>query len=380
MGASSLARFGLAVTIAAIVAACDGTPMGDCESDVDCVDGIDCTTDVCAAGNVCRNTPVDAACGAGMSCQVGMGCVSAACTDNAGCDDGVMCTNDVCGVGGTCMNMPLNERCMTDEICDPAMGCMADTGCNDNSECNDDIACTTDTCGADRTCRHTPVNEMCDTSMMEMCIPGVGCQVVIACTDESDCQDGDFCNGRELCNTEFGCMPPSGPAACTDADDCTVDMCDPTAPGENGQMGACRFDCDTSVAACMCPGPGATCSGSFSLPGATGVCSLVGGLATWTWNFQNVTFNNMAGAITVTGWTVTSSASVPPMADPGPACPNVDAVTGLSGDCNEEYRITGTFTDDNHFMGMFRATFTGAILGQSCAPCSQNIMVNGTRM
>lgn len=353
--------------------------MGDCESDLDCVDGLECTTDVCGMGNLCRNTPVDAACGAGEVCMVGVGCVpgSGDCSSNADCDDGVTCTNDVCGVGGVCMNMPIDSMCPMGEVCDAVMGCVTDTGCEAPSDCDDGIPCTSDTCGADRTCQNTPVNEMCDTAMMEQCVPGVGCQVVMPCMDDSDCQDGDFCNGREICNTEFGCEPPMEPRVCNDSDDCTMDRCDPMAMGTDGQMGACVFECDTTMSECMCPTPGPTCDGRFSLPGTTGNC---GGL--WTWDFQNVTFTNTAGAIQISGWTVTSSATVPPMADPGPACPDVDAMTGLSGDCNEEYRIQGTFTDDNTFTGTFTATFTGGLplLLPDCSVCNMTVPINGTRI
>lgn len=371
-----------------ILCSCDGGGMG-CSDDFDCFDAFDCTTDVCGMGNVCRNTPVDAVCDTGQVCDPGRGCIdsgSGECASNEECDDGQMCTNDVCGVGGECMNMPLNERCASGEICDPMMGCVPDTGCDSAADCDDGVACTNDTCGADRTCNNLPVNEMCDTSMMEICVPGVGCQVVEDCMEDSDCRLPNFCDGVRVCNTEFGCET-TGPTVCNDGDDCTIDMCDASAPGEMGQTGACRFDCDSSRPECMCPAPGPTCNGRFSLPGAQGVCSLLGGAATWTWNFSNVNFvRSPTGAIEVQGWTVTSSASVPPMADPGPTCPNVDAMTGLSGDCNEEYRIQGTFLDDNTFMGMFSATFTGS-LGfppllppEDCSPCSMNIMVNGTRM
>jgi len=366
-------------SLALLVAACSGDPV-DCETDLDCTDGFDCTTDVCGVGGECRNAPVDDVCGAGQRCVVGTGCVAGgACASNEACDDGLACTNDVCGVGGVCMNMPLDERCAATERCDPQTGCVEDTGCDSATECDDGVACTSDACGADRTCRHTPVNEMCDTANMEVCLAGVGCEVIIPCAEDDDCQDGDFCNGLEVCNAEFGCMAAPGPSPCSDGDDCTVDSCDPTLPGEGGQMGACRFDCDDARAECMCPAPAPTCEGTFDLVGATGGC-----LSAVTWDFSTVTFTNVGGAIQVTGWTVLSSAPVPAMGDPGPACPNVDAGTGLPAtgpaSCGEEYRIRGTFLDANTFEGTFTASFSGNPgMLFNCSICNQTVPIRATR-
>jgi hypothetical protein len=200
------------------------------------------------------------------------------------------------------------------------------------------------------------------------------------CTTEDDCQDGNFCNGRERCTAEFGCAPPEAPVVCNDSDDCTLEMCDPTLTNDDDptQTGACTTPiCDRSRPECGCPTTGATCSGRFSLPGASGTCS---GL--FSWDFSSVQFTNDLGAIAVTGWTVSSSADVPPMGDAGPACPNIDASTtlpappGVAG-CDETYRIVGTFVDDDTFMGTFSATFTSfcATLG-----CNMSVSVTGTRI
>ncbi len=46
-----------------------------------------------------------------------------------------------------------------------------------------------------------------------------------ACAVTADCDDGDFCNGAESCDTTVGeCLPGSAPS-CDDADPCTADSC-----------------------------------------------------------------------------------------------------------------------------------------------------------
>lgn len=47
------------------------------------------------------------------------------------------------------------------------------------------------------------------------------------CCDDTPCQDGLFCNGRERCNCWGGCEPPGpGYNPCVDHDPCTSDECD----------------------------------------------------------------------------------------------------------------------------------------------------------
>jgi len=256
---------------------------------------------------------------------------------------------------------------------------VAPTGaCAADADCNDDVACTRDTCAADRTCSNTALDELCDTAAGERCSATADCFVPMPCTTEADCQDGSFCNGRERCTAEFGCAPAEAPVVCNDSDDCTLEMCDPTLTNDDDptQMGACSTPaCDRSRPECGCPTTGPTCNGRFSLPGASGSCSPFGVL-TIAWDFTDITFTNTGGLISVTGWTVSSTTSAPPMADPGPACPNIDASTTIPGSCDETYRILGTFTDEDTFTGTFSVTFTGAL----CDDCtSRSVPVTGTR-
>lgn len=348
-----------------------------CTTDLDCDDGHECTIDSCGVSNLCRHDEVDELCTGDLVCEAGRGCVSSAsCASDTDCDDSIACTTDSCGVGGICNHIPVNARCAAGETCDTSMGCVAPSGaCATDADCDDDVACTRDTCGADRTCSNTALDELCDTAAGERCSATAGCFIPMPCTTEADCQDGNFCNGRERCTAEFGCAPAEAPVMCNDSDDCTLEMCDPTLPNDDDptQTGACSTPvCDRSRPECGCPTTGPTCSGRFSLPGASGSC-LLGLIA---WDFTDVTFTNTGGVIEVTGWTVASTIEAQEMADPGPACPAINASTTLDGTCTEVYRIAGTFTDDDTFTGTFSATFTG-----DCLTCtSRSVPVTGTRI
>ncbi len=365
-------RLTIATSFAAIGAlACagggrSGPDAGEsCMADSDCVDAFPCTSDSCGVDNLCRHVAVNELCMMGEVCEPGRGCVtSASCSSDADCADEFPCTLETCGVGGVCNYTGVNERCASGEVCDVGMGCIVPPGCASDAECNDSIPCTRDTCAADMTCHNTPMDEMCGTG--ERCSSTSGCYTPMPCTIDADCDDGNFCNGTELCDPEFGCGPPDGPRVCNDSNDCTMDRCDATAD-------RCSFECDTSRPECMCPTTMPTCSGNFRLPGAMGFCAF--GLVSW--NFTNVTFTFDSGVIEVTGWTVSSTATVPPMADPGPACPDIDASTTLPGMCSETYRIQGTFVDDDTFMGTFSTTYTGS----GCLDCpTMSLPVTGTRI
>lgn len=78
---------------------------------------------------------------------------------------------------------------------DPTLG----GPCTDDAQCDDLIPCTFDRCDLTLSrCRNTP--------------------------DDAQCQDGNYCNGRELCKLRQGCVP--GPViTCGDGDNCTINRC-----------------------------------------------------------------------------------------------------------------------------------------------------------
>ena len=76
------------------------------------------------------------------------------------------------------------------------------------------------------------------------------------CVTNSDCTDGFFCNGSEICNGQF-CYPGT-PPSCGDTNSCTIDYCSEVSgacqhilrgdPGEVSGMWLDLFDPATSVA------------------------------------------------------------------------------------------------------------------------------------
>ncbi len=153
---------------------------------VNCEDGIACTTDTCdEATDSCDHTP-----------------------DNLKCDDGVYCNGS--------------------ETCDPTLGCQAGTPIT----CPDDgIACTVEACDeATRQCQTTLDSALCQSG--QFCT-NLGCQSGTSCSSDADCNDNNPCNGVEHCDlsTNPGVCKAGTPVNCNDNIPCTYDQCDPTKPG-----------------------------------------------------------------------------------------------------------------------------------------------------
>ncbi|MCZ6653391.1 MAG: calcium-binding protein [Planctomycetota bacterium] len=99
--------------------------------------------------------------------------------------------------------------------------------CTDDADCdNGDFCDGTETCDTDAgscvagTDQCTGANQTCDEVTN-------GC--ITACTDDTDCDDGDPCNGAEVCNdlpaSGMVCVDGTAPT-CDDSDACTDDSCD----------------------------------------------------------------------------------------------------------------------------------------------------------
>jgi len=255
-----------------------------------CDDGVGCTVDACDEDTAeCFFIPQNSACDDGLYCNGGELC-DATLDCQAGtaiaCNDGVDCTDDTCDEDadacayapndGACDNMMF---CDGAETCDPIAGCQTD----DAFTCSDLIACTMDTCDeANDECDHTPDDGLCDNSVLcdgdEVCTPGVGCEdgtpVVCAgdnfactieacdeatgmcettldndvcgqgqfctlggcvvgdpCNNAAECQDGNACNGAEICAPSMPNGPDicqaGAPVNCNDNIACTADSCNP---------------------------------------------------------------------------------------------------------------------------------------------------------
>ena len=80
------------------------------------------------------------------------------------------------------------------------------TGCSDSSQCDDGNPCTDDACDPASGCVYT--ND--DTST---CDDGINCTVnacqagvCVATPDNSACDNGQYCDGQEVCDVVQGCM------------------------------------------------------------------------------------------------------------------------------------------------------------------------------
>ncbi len=168
------------------VTATGGLP---CQTDAQCDDQNVCTDDVCNAQNQCEHA-----------------------NNTADCDDGDACTmNDVCA-DGICGGEPLDAD--GDEYVSDA--CTGGDDCDDSDDSVNPGAFEGPV-GGDK-CSDGLDND-CDgytDAADDGCIP---------CTQDSDCDDQDACNGQETC-VNNQCLPGTA-LNCDDGNDCTQDSCNP---------------------------------------------------------------------------------------------------------------------------------------------------------
>jgi hypothetical protein len=102
--------------------------------------------------------------------------------------------------------------------------------------CNDNNACTTDACVGGGTtigiCRNTPrpSGSSCEDGNacngVELCDGASHCQPGTNLSQGASCADGDLCNGDETCNGFGSCLPGTPPVV-DDRNACTIDACAP---------------------------------------------------------------------------------------------------------------------------------------------------------
>lgn len=257
-----------------------------------CADGVECTIgDQCDASGTCAGTPNDGECDDGEFCNGAESCDAAAgeCVGGAAqvVDDGVGCTVDSCNEATDAVeHTPSDEACDDGAFCTGVETCDAQTDCQPGTapSTDDGVACTVDLCdeGANAV-THTPDHGACNNGDFcdgpEVCHPTQGCQAgaapaldddihctVDACDEALDevthtptdalCDDGAFCNGDETCAPEAvgadskGCAGGVAPAAPPDGDltDCfAVGPCDDGVDGFPPVPVASGADCDDAI-------------------------------------------------------------------------------------------------------------------------------------
>ena len=226
-----------------------------------------------------------ALCGVFAMVMLTAGCpTTVTCTDAADCDDQSGCTTDTCtdGVCGAtadcdadhCLEdgaMEFCVECLIDSECDDADACNGVETCSDAGDCvagtavdcDDDDACTTDACDTTTgDCNHTAID--CDDDNLctdDACVPATGCMSTP--TDvAAACDNGDFCDGTELCDPATGlCAAGTDPCTadqtcdedaddCLDAPPCTVDADCP----DDGDFCNGTESCDTTAGSCVSSG------------------------------------------------------------------------------------------------------------------------------
>jgi len=250
------------------------------ESPPGCNDNIYCTIDNCDEENErCLHQPDNRLCEEGEICNPYEGCIPGqVCISNEDCDDGIYCNGVESCSGGTCVggrnpcddsihctrdfcveesheciNEPDDSKCNPDEICSrtgcrpkvqcPPEGCSNGLSCdgeeycdsegicrpddNPPPPCNDGINCTNDFCvekgdGFSPICAYIPDHTKCLAG--QFCSESQGCIPIPSCMSDSDCDDGFYCNGVELCAR--GVCIKGIPPDCNDGVDCTNDYCD----------------------------------------------------------------------------------------------------------------------------------------------------------
>lgn len=238
---------------------CDGTETchltNGCQPGTapNCADTVPCTIDACdEAADLCTHTPDNTVCGNGLFCDGAEYCdPQLGCQDNLDpCNDPLYCDESI----DQCVFCLTNAQCNDGLFCNGAETCVNGT-CQPGTApaCDDGLACTSDFCSpATDMCAHTPNHASCDDGQYcngsEVCDLTSGCQsgtapvcndtipcTVDACDEATDscthtpnsgtCNDGLYCNGSEVCDAIQGCLPGMAPN-CSDGIGCTTDACD----------------------------------------------------------------------------------------------------------------------------------------------------------
>jgi len=191
-----------------------------CNADSDCDDGDACTIGFCdefeckfVADLDCCQKHSD--CDNGIFCDGMELCLNNTCISSSPtCDDNNACTEDswVCsGLSSGCVFSPIQNCCEKDFDCDDGIFCNGEELCVDNKcipgsppDCFGD-ACSIGQCSL--------LTDQCIFSLIDNC-----------CKADSDCNDdGSFCNGEEIC-IDNRCGQGPQPS-CDDGNFCTEGFC-----------------------------------------------------------------------------------------------------------------------------------------------------------
>lgn len=225
-----------------------GTPK-ECTTTTDCTGGKVCIANHCQA---CGGTNGPCPCAANTDCANGQQCVAGACTDpknickyNSDCEAGKICENgqcvagctDTCAPPATCVKggcvTPPGNTCQLDSQCPTTApkcvggncvpACTTDSQCATGNYCNQG-ACVPDTrpktnCNGDADCAGSGAPQAC-----------VGGYCRYKCVGDKDCQIIDarigFCAADLVCRTQTEAHPQcTTKSQCASGQDCISNVC-----------------------------------------------------------------------------------------------------------------------------------------------------------
>ena len=263
----------------------DPPAMTQCGSDAECDDGNACNgAEACVLGM----------CGSSENIEDGSTCSIEGMTGTFVCISGY-CVAGFCGDGVVDATGDIPETCddgndVSGDGCDPdcMYSCEDSSECDDTEVCNGEEACDEMThtcqpgmplpdmtdCGMDRVCNSgSCIPAGCQNGVLdpgEQCddgndVSGDGCEpdCSYTCSDDTDCTDGNACNGAEVCDlgthtcsegAALDCTAMLEPDACHTADcdpetGCALVVIDGDGDGVASEsLGDCGTDCDDTDA------------------------------------------------------------------------------------------------------------------------------------
>jgi len=212
---------------------------GDCAGTaITCDDGNPCTDDSCDTQSGCVFTPNTVSCDDGNACTADDRCADGECSGYAiVCDDDNVCTDDSCDTETGCIFTPNTNNCDDGDTCTMNDICSGGSCGGEPLDADDDghvpEACGGDDCDDSNATVNPGIfegpfgEELCSDGLDNDC-DGLtdeddnGCA---QCQSDSDCSDGNECNGQETCSD--GLCRAGQPIDCDDGNVCTDDSCQP---------------------------------------------------------------------------------------------------------------------------------------------------------